>query len=183
MPTPTPQTNNVIPNTAPVLAAIADKYVYVGQTLQFSASATDAESAYQALTFSLSNAPAGASINPASGFFSWVTTNAVAPGTNLITVRVMDNGPPPLSASGTFSVIVSSSPQFARAAAGSNGQIQITFNTLPGQNYQVQFKNNLADSSWTSLGGSIPGTGSPQTVSDDMTGSPQRFYRLLALPY
>jgi hypothetical protein len=183
MPTPTPQTNNIIPNTAPVLAAIGDKYVYVGQVLQFSASATDAEIPYQTLTFSLSNAPAGASINSASGFFSWVTTNAVAPGTNLITVRVMDNGTPPLSASTTFSIFVSSSPQFTYAAAGNNGQIQITFSTLPGQNYQVQFKDSLADSAWTSLGGSIAGTGAPQTVSDDMTGSLQRFYRLLAVLY
>jgi hypothetical protein len=154
-------------NTAPVLGAISDKYVYAGQTVRFTATATDAQSAYQTLTFSLSNAPAGASINPSSGVFSWVTTNAVAPGTNLITVQVMDNGTPPLSASRTFSVFVSASPQLTGAVAGNNGQIQITFNTLPGQNYQVQFKDNLADSSWTSLGGIIAGAGSVQTVSGE----------------
>jgi hypothetical protein len=150
--------------------------------VQFTASASDADSAWQTLTFSLSNAPAGASINPVSGAFLWVTTNAAAPGTNLVTVRVTDNGLPPMSDSKIFSIFTSSPPQFTSAAAGNNGQIQITFNTLPGQNYQVQFKENLADSSWTSLGGVIPGTGSPLTVSDDMTGHSQRFYRLLALP-
>src|SRR6185312_779432 len=96
MPMPTPQTNNVIPNTTPVLAAISDKYVLVGQTIQFTASATDAESAWQTLTFSLSNSPAGASINPTSGVFSWTTTNAPVPSTNTITVRVTDNSIPPL---------------------------------------------------------------------------------------
>jgi hypothetical protein len=182
MPTPTPQTYNIIPNTAPVLGAISDKSVHVGQAVQFTATATDAESAYQTLTYSLSNAPAGAGINPASGVFSWVTTNAAAPGTNLITVRVTDNGTPALSDSLTFSVFVSSLPQFTGATAGSNGQIQIKFNTLPGQTYQVQFKNSLAEASWTTLGGTVPGTGSSQTVSDDLAGSAQRFYRLLALP-
>jgi len=182
MPTPTPQTNNVIPNTAPVLAAIGDQYVHVGQTVQFTATATDAESAYQTLTFSLSNAPVGAGINPASGVFSWVTTNAVAPGTNSITVRVTDDGTPALSDARTFSVIIAAPPQFSGVSTTGDGQMRISFNTLPGQHYQVQFKDHLADAAWTALGGIISGTGSPLTVSDDMVGSPQRFYRLLALP-
>ena len=182
MPTPTPQTNNVIPNTAPGLASISNQSVHVGQTVQFTAVATDAESAYQSLTFSLTNAPAGASINASSGAFVWVTTNAAAPSTNSVTVRVTDNGTPPLSDARTFSVFVAGLPQFTGAAAGSNGQIQLTFNTLLGQHYQVQFKDQLSAATWTVLGGTIVGTGSSLTVSDDMTGSPQRFYRLLALP-
>lgn len=182
MPTPTAQTNNVIPNTSPVLTAISDKYVHVGQTVQFVAAATDAENAYQTLTFSLSNAPAGASINLSSGAFTWTTTNASAPGTNTITLRVTDSGTPPLSEAKIFSIFISPPPQFTGAVAQNNGQIQISFITLPGQNYQVQFKNSLTDPAWTTLGGIIPGTGLTLTVSDDFTGSPQRFYRLLALP-
>jgi hypothetical protein len=169
-------------NTAPVLGAISDKYVYRGQTVQLTATATDAQSAYETLTFSLSNAPVGASINPSSGVFSWVTTNAAAPGTNSVTVRVTDNGMPPLSDAKAFSVFVSPPPQFTGVTAGTNGQIQIMFNTLPGQDYQVQFKDHLTDAGWTTLGGILPGTGSPVTVTDDLSGRPQRFYRLLALP-
>jgi alpha-L-rhamnosidase len=169
-------------NSAPVLGMINDKYVYAGQTVQFTTSATDAQSAYQTLTFGLSNAPAGASISPASGAFLWVTTNAAAPGTNLISVSVTDNGTPPLSNTKTFSVFVSGLPQFTGATAGTNGQVKITFNTLPTQNYQVQFKVNLTDANWTTLGGIMSGTGSPFSVSDNISGSPQRFYRLLALP-
>jgi hypothetical protein len=168
-------------NIPPVLASISDKYVYAGQTVQFTATATDAESAYQTLTFSLSNAPASAGINPVSGVFSWVTTNAVAPGTNSITVRVMDNGTPALSAARTFSVFIAAPPQFSGVSATDDGQMQIMFNTLPGQHYQVQFKDHLADATWTTLGGIMSGTGSSQTVSDDKAGSSQRFYRLLAL--
>jgi hypothetical protein len=169
-------------NTAPVLGTITNKYAYVGQTVQFTASATDAQSAYQTLTFSLSNAPAGASINPSSGAFSWVTTNAVAPGTNSITIQVTDNGMPPLSDAKTFSVFFSLPPQFIGATAVTNGTIQFTFNTLSAQNYQLQFKTNLTDINWTPLGGTIPGTGSLLTATDSISESPQRFYRLLVLP-
>jgi hypothetical protein len=169
-------------NTAPVLGAISDKYVYRGQTVQFTATASDAQSAYETLTFSLSNAPASATINPSSGAFSWVSTGAAAPGTNSVTVRVTDNGMPPLSDAKTFSVFVSPQPQFTGVTAGTNGQIQIMFNTLPGQSYQVQFKDHLTDADWTTLGGILPGTGSLLTIADDLSGRPQRFYRLLALP-
>ena len=169
-------------NTAPVLGSISNQYVYVGQTVQFTATATDAQSAYQTLTFSLSNAPAGASINPSSGNFLWVTTNAVVPSTNSVTVRVTDNGAAPLSDAKTFLVFVSGPPQFTGATTGTNGQVQLTFNTLPGQNYQLQFKVSLTDANWTTLGGIMPGTGSPLAISDDMSGSSQRFYRLLVLP-
>ena len=182
MPTPTPLTNNIIPNTAPVLAAISDKYVHLGQTVQFTVAATDAEIAYQTLAYTLSNAPAGASINPTTGAFLWVTTNAVAPGTNLVVVRVTDNGVPPLSATAAFSIYVSGLPKFTGVTPQNNGQMQISFTTLPGQSYQVQFKNSLTDANWTLLGGTIPGTGSTLTVSDDMSSSLQRYYRLVTLP-
>jgi len=167
-------------NIGPVLAAINDQYVYAGQTVQVTAPVMDLQGAD--LTFSLSNAPAGASINPSSGAFSWVTTNAVAPSTNLITVQVKDNGVPPLSGTQSFSVFVSLLPQFTVATTETNSQVQLQFNTLRGQNYQVQFTDNLTDANWTPLGGVVLGVGSPVTVSDDMSGSPQRFYRLLALP-
>ncbi len=182
MPTPTPLTNNLIPNTAPVLASISNRSVHLGQIVQFIASATDAESAFQTLTFSLSNAPAGATINATSGTFAWATANAGATGSNVITVRVTDNGTPPLSDSKTFSVYVAGSPQFTGVDSSSNNQIQISFNTLTGQNYQVQFKDTLSDADWKSLGGIFSGTGSTRIVSDDMTGRSQKFYRLLALP-
>jgi hypothetical protein len=180
MPTPTPQTNNIIPNTPPSLAFISNKFVYAGQTVQFTAAAMDAESFYQTLTFSLSNAPAGASIDPVSGAFLWVTMNATAPGTNSILVRVTDNGVPPLSDSRAFSVIVSDRPRFSGVSAVNGGQIKLSIDTLSGQHYQVQFKNQLNDSIWTSLGGNIPGNGSTVIVYDDLTAPAQKFYRVVA---
>jgi len=182
MPTPTPQTNNIIPNTAPVLAVISDKFVHVGQAVQFVATAIDGQSAYQSLTFSLSNAPVGASINASSGGFTWMTANAMVPGTNVITVRVTDNGTPPLSDTKTFTIIVSALPRFNTVSPTGDGYLQISFNTLPGRNYQVQFKDQLTDPAWTALGATVSGTGAALNIYDEMSGRPQRFYRLLALP-
>jgi len=159
MPIPTPQTNNIIPNTAPVLAAISDKFVNVGQTVHFTATATDSQSAYQSLTYSLSNAPAGATIGAASGIFTWTTSQAAVPGTNSVTVRVTDSGAPALSDSRTFSIVVSAPLRFQAVSPTGDGYLRISFDTLPGKNYQMQFKNHLTDPVWTALGANISGTG------------------------
>jgi len=100
-----------------------------------------------------------------------------------MTVRVTDTGIPPLSDAQTFSVVVSGPPQFTGAAAGTNGRVEIKFNSLPAQIYQVQYKTNLTDPAWAPLGGTIPGAGSTVTVTDNWLEAPQRFYRLLALPH
>jgi alpha-L-rhamnosidase len=169
-------------NTAPVLGTIRDKSVYAGQTVQFTATATDAQSAYQSLTFSLTNSPVGATINPSSGTFSWDTTNVAVPSTNSVTVQVTDNGLTPLSDSKTFSIFVSPLPKFTGATTDTNGQIEMMFNTLLGQNYQVQFKDHLTDANWAPLGEMLPGADSLLTVTDGISESPQRFYRLLVQP-
>jgi hypothetical protein len=57
--------------------------------LSFAASATDPDG--DALTFSLLNAPSGASITP-TGNFSWLPTEEQGPGTYSITVVVTDSG-------------------------------------------------------------------------------------------
>ena len=79
-------------NDAPVLAAIGDKAVNELVLLSFSAQATDADG--DVLTFTLdSGAPAGASIQPASGLFTWTPTEAQGPGSYPVTIRVSDGRP------------------------------------------------------------------------------------------
>src|SRR6185295_7971623 len=92
-------------NRPPVLTAISDRVVSEGATLSFTASASDPD-AGDTLTFSLENAPAGATINSASGSFAWTPTEAQGPGSDVITVRVTDNGSPNLSDAKSFTVTV-----------------------------------------------------------------------------
>ena len=79
-----------------MLAAIGDKTVNEGQLLTFTANATDSDVPANTLTFSLLNAPAGASIDPATGVFSWTPAEGQGPGSYDLTVRVTDNGTPNL---------------------------------------------------------------------------------------
>ncbi|MDB6110566.1 MAG: N-acetylmuramoyl-L-alanine amidase [Pedosphaera sp.] len=97
-------------NTAPVLASSANKSVVEETLLTFTATATDSDVPVNGLTFSLDpGAPAGAAINPDSGLFSWMPTEAQGPGSYPITVRVTDDGSPPLSHSRNFTITVTES--------------------------------------------------------------------------
>ena len=58
-------------NQPPVLAPIADQQVFTGDTVTFDADATDPDLPAQSLTYALEGAPAGATIDPATGVFSW----------------------------------------------------------------------------------------------------------------
>jgi PKD domain/FlgD Ig-like domain/Bacterial Ig domain/Putative Ig domain len=93
-------------NVAPALTPIPDQSAQVGTALTFTATATDADLPAQTLTFSLtlgSPAATGATINSATGAFSWTPS---ATGTYPVTVTVMDNGTPPLSAQDGFNIVV-----------------------------------------------------------------------------
>ena len=94
-------------NSAPVLSAIADQTLGVGDTLTLPTQATDGDLPANTLAFSLgSGAPAGAAIDSITGILSWTTTAAQASTTNQVTVRVTDNGVVPLNDAKTFTAIV-----------------------------------------------------------------------------
>ncbi len=81
-------------NDAPVLDEIADATIPEMVLFSFTATATDVDSTN--LTFSLINAPDGASINATTGVFTWTPTEAQGPGVYEFTVKVCDNGDPVL---------------------------------------------------------------------------------------
>src|SRR5439155_65574 len=90
----------------PVLTVPIDQTVTELSTLTVTNTAIDADLPADTLTFSLVSAPTGVNLNPSTGVLTWTPTEAQGPSTNLITVRVTDNGAPPLSATNSFSVIV-----------------------------------------------------------------------------
>jgi hypothetical protein len=95
-------------NTAPVLAAIPDQSVGEGSLLSFVASATDADLPAQTLSFSLdAGAPAGASIDPGTGVFTWTPGESQGPGDYAVTVRVTDDGSPAMDDSHVVNIHVS----------------------------------------------------------------------------
>ena len=93
-------------NNPPVLSAIGNRTVKEANLLSFTATATDPD-AGQTKTFTLdAGAPTGASINAASGAFSWTPSETQGGGTYPITVRATDNGSPALSDYETITVTV-----------------------------------------------------------------------------
>ena len=67
-------------------------------------------------------------------------------------------------------------PLITATASGAN--ITLSFPTQTGYSYQVQYKNNLTDANWTSLGSALSGNGSTQSASYSTSGNRQRFYRV-----
>jgi hypothetical protein len=90
---------------APTLGPIGNYTVNVGQTVTFTASATDNDST-RTLTFRLGTAPGGAGINAGSGVFNWQPVTANAGTSNNIQVIVTDNSTPSLSDTQTFAIVV-----------------------------------------------------------------------------
>src|SRR5262249_52139892 len=92
-------------NQPPVLSAIGNQTVNEGRAATCRAVATDRD-AGQTLTYSLTAAPSGATINAGTGAFSWTPSEAQGPGSYTVTVRATDNGSPPLSDSKSLTITV-----------------------------------------------------------------------------
>jgi hypothetical protein len=94
-------------NESPMLTAIPDQVALEGETVTFTATASDPDIPVQGLTYSLDpGAPPSAAIHPVTGAIAWQVDPDFGAGTVPITVRVTDNGPGALSAVRTFNVNV-----------------------------------------------------------------------------
>jgi hypothetical protein len=98
-------------NQPPVLSAVPDQTVMQGQTLNVQLAASDPDVPTNVLSFSVdTGGPVGATVDPASGWFNWLVPFDLAPGNYTFTVRVTDNGVPPLSATQPMNVTVLTAP-------------------------------------------------------------------------
>ncbi len=168
-------------NNAPVLAAINNRTLHAGSAVTITNTATDLDAPPQTLTFSLDTGfPAGVTIGPTDGVFTWTTTAAQANTTNPVTVRVTDNGNPSLSDAKSF-VITVIAPLAITSISVTNGAVTITWTAISGTTYRVQYKNDLSDAAWNTLPPDVTATGSAASKIDPL-GTGQRFYRLQLLP-
>jgi pectate lyase len=133
-------------NTAPTLTPVPDTNIIAGVTINITNAVTDPDLPPQTLTFSLLSAPGSATLDANSGVFSWRPLISQAGTTNLITVKVADNGTPILSATQSFHVIVSApvNPQ-TPAVTFSNGQFGLTITGDIGPDYIVLASTNMTD--------------------------------------
>lgn len=163
-------------NTPPVLAAITNQTVNVGQTVAFTANATDTSTPPQTLTFALLTGPANATLNTNSGAFSFRPLVTQADTTNNFTLKLSDNGTPSLSATQSFAVTVNplTQPSFGNISAA-GGQFSFNVSGQSGPDYAVETSTNLTQWS-TVLITNSPAL--PFNWADTNSAVPMRFYRV-----
>jgi hypothetical protein len=165
-------------NSAPVLASITDQTNSPNSTIAFTASATDGDEPAQDLTYSLdAGAPVGATIDSSTGAFTWTPTVAQAGTTNVITVRVIDSGSPPLSHTGTLTLVVTRELKVSEISVAAE-TVTIKWDSTPGRSYRLQRKAALEDA-WSNVGGVINATDVTTSTTDNVGANTRQFYRVL----
>lgn len=164
-------------NTPPVLAPIANRTVNVGQTVAFTAGATDTDSPPQTLTFALLTGATNATLNTNNGSFSFRPLVTQANSTNNFTLQVSDSGSPSLSATQSFSIAVNA---LASVSLGNisvtSRQINLQVTGQSGPDYAIESSTNL--SQWHDVFTTNSPT-LPFTWTDtNPPAAPQLFYRI-----
>jgi hypothetical protein len=180
---PTPLAlNTTWANRYPSLAAIPDVTLVTGETLAFTAIATDPDLPPQSFNFTIADgAPTGAVMNATSGEFTWTPAPAQTPSTNLITVRVTDSGIPALGATRTFQATAIAGFRVSSIVRQPNGDVVLSIGATVSKTYRVEYKDELNAANWTQLGTDQVAAATPLVITDNMAGSPQRFYRVTQL--
>jgi len=94
-------------NLPPVLEPFPPRSVDEGVSITIAAVATDPDRPNQKLTYRfISGAPPGAQLDPDSGIFSWIPTEAQGPGTYAIVIGVSDGATPPGESRQTLNLTV-----------------------------------------------------------------------------
>ena len=167
------------PNTPPTLASIHNQTIGAGIMLSITNTATDSDIPAQSLTYSLSTAPNGATIDPVSGVLTWRPLVTQANTVNPFTVRVTDNGSPALSASQSFVVTVTNLPQPALGVQVQDGSFALRIEGANGPDYQIQASTNLVD--WDVIF-STNAPAMPFFWTDSPSSSPSKFFRVRTGP-
>jgi hypothetical protein len=167
-------------NTPPSIATVPNQTTHAGLSIVLTNIASDSDVPSNTWTFALDpGAPLGATVDPLSGVFAWMPSDASV-GTNEITIRATDDGDPPSDATTTFSVIVESRPAIEQIVTA-DSNVAITWSAIAGFHYRLQYKINLNDNVWMDLP-EVTAPGPSATTQDVLSQSGQRFYRVHVMP-
>src|SRR5262249_24379719 len=92
-------------NQPPVLPNVPNQTIAELALLTVNNTATDPDGPSSGLTYALLAAPGSATIS-ASGIITWTPSEAQGPRTNTFITRVTDSGSPQLSATNSFTVVI-----------------------------------------------------------------------------
>jgi len=143
-------------NHPPQIAQVGPQSLQAGAVLIVQADASDPDFPVQTLTYSLDEAPAGATVHPASGVVTWVPEPDQAGENHVFTLRVTDNGTPALSAEMSFSANVLAGPE-EQDQPPMFTQVPIVL-WLKGTTYQLTVAATDLDGDSISLAANLSGT-------------------------
>ena len=172
--------NSIMPtNTPPTLSPIANQTVNVGQTVSFTAIATDTDQPPQTLTFALIAGATNATlaqINNTNANFFFRPLVMQANSMNSFTLQVSDHGTPAFSATQSFSVVVNplSAPGVSNISF-TGGQFNFIVNGQSGPDYAIETSTNLTQLHNVFITNS---PALPFVWTDTNSAAPQRFYRV-----
>ncbi|MEN9602638.1 MAG: tRNA(Glu)-specific nuclease WapA precursor, partial [Verrucomicrobiota bacterium] len=180
-------------NSTPVFAAVTNRTVVTGVLLSINLPATDSDLPAQTLTRALVSGPAGIVVSPA-GLLTWTPTVGQAGTTNLVRVRVTDNGVPALSVTNSFTLIVrlpapippsapkiaagNEVPQLVVKSVGTDGTTELEITAASGEQWLLE--SSTTASSWTEVS-VVTGQGPLSPVKVSVASSEKdsiRFWRL-----
>lgn len=141
-------------------------------------SASDSDLPANQLTYSLVNAPPGLNIGPTSGVMIWGPPANCAPLTNIVIVRVTDNGSPALTNEQSFVATLIPTPRLKIARAGA-GFVALSWPAgARDAGFVLQSTTNLSSSSsWGNVAGNPVVIAGENFLTNSATGS-FRAYRL-----
>jgi hypothetical protein len=176
-------------NQPPVMAAISDQILNSPRQINLRLMATDAETPSGDLVFSLVSGPPGATVTP-GGIFSWKAERGAS---HLVTVKVTDNGSPPLSDTSSFRVMVATANSKAKSipdgstlswVAETSPEKRLLFTSDLGLGdadyvHYLQASEDLR--TWTTIKVITDREGPPDLIQDAAAeGARMRFYRIIS---
>jgi hypothetical protein len=164
-------------HNGPTLRSLPDVAVNALTLLVVTNTATDNDIPAMSLNYMLLNPPDGAVIST-NGVIIWTPSEAQSPSTNVITTVVSDGT---LNATNSFTVTVNVSTNGFRiiSITTSNGVATITWISVPGNYYRLQYSDNLTSTNWTSVTPDVLATNETTTMTNVLGNSTQRFYRVM----
>jgi len=167
-------------NDAPIFPSVSNRTINPGVSLTIPAIATDVEGA--SLGYALVSGPAGCSVNPTTGTFTWRPTIAQSGVTYPVAIRATENGTGGLSSTLNFQTTVNpaTAPQVSTSWIPGDGQsspqVQLSMNGQLGPDYLVWASEDLMN--WVNLGTATPTTFPFVWTDANASQYTKRFYQI-----